>query len=58
MLLFKEADAGLNIEAELLDNLDGDEGLGLGVEGEEGLALAALSDASDDLEVVTAEDPG
>ncbi len=48
----------MNIEAELLDNLVGDEGLGLDVEGKEGLALAALSDASDDLEVVTAEDPG
>lgn len=58
MLLFEEADARLDVEAALLDNLDSDEGLGLGVEGEEGLSLASLSDASDDLEVVTAEDPG
>lgn len=58
MLLFKETSAGFNVEAELLDNLDGDEDLGLGVEGKEGLALAAFSDASDDLEVVTAEDSG
>ncbi len=58
MLLFKETNAGFNVEAELLDNLDGDEGLGLGVEGEEGLSLTALSDASDDFEIVTAEDPG
>lgn len=58
MLLFEETNARFNAESAFLDDLDGDEGLGLGVEGEKSLALGALSDASDDLEIVTAEDPG
>ena len=55
VLLLKEANTRSSVKLALLDDLNSDKVLGFDVEREEDSAVVAITDTTDDLKVVTAE---